>query len=316
MFRPDSALVIATTGVFATPVMAQVPPDVQAMIDAAIATGDAQKIETVIALAKQTQPDSAELIEEIATAWRADQAEAKRIAEAEKRVEIREAGLLDLWSGEGQIGAFVSTGNSEDMGLSASLKLKRQGIDWSHALRASADYQRSNGLTSREQFLAAYEPRYQINQNLFAYGLAQYERDRFQGFDHRYAVSGGIGYKLVETSSATLSVKAGPAYRVTERVGGDSIKRFAALFGADFDWRIADRITFTQDANAVTETGSEVLILVDGANTTINLLSGIDFKISDRLRSRLSYQLEHDSNPGPNAESTDTQTRFTLVYGF
>ena len=90
----------------------------------------------------------------------------------------------------------------------------------------------------------------------------------------------------------------------------------AALFGADFDWKLADRVTFTQDANAVTETGSEVLILVDGANTTINLLSGIDFKINDRLRSRLSYQLEHDSNPGPNAESTDTQTRFTLVYGF
>ena len=183
-------------------------------------------------------------------------------------------------------------------------------------MRVSADYQRSNGLTSREQYLASYEPRYQINGNLFAYGLTQYERDRVQGFDHRYAVSGGIGYKLLDSRSATLSVKAGPAYRVTERIDGNSIKRFAGLFGADFDWRIADRVTFTQDANAVTETGSEVLILIDGANTTINLLSGLDFKINDRLRSRLSYQLEHDSNPGPNAEATDTQTRFTLVYGF
>jgi len=316
MFRPDSALFIAAIGLIATPAAAQVPPDVQAMIDAAIATGDAKTIETVIKLAKQTQPDSAQEIEEIAGAWRTQQAEAKRIAEAEKLEEIRTAGLLDLWSGEGQIGAFISTGNSEDMGLSASLKVKRQGIDWSHALRVSADYQRSNGITSREQFLAAYEPRYQMGQNVFLYGLAQYERDRFQGFDHRYAVSGGVGYKLIDSKAATLSVKAGPAYRVTERVNGDSIKRLAALFGADFDWRIADRVTFTQDANAVTETGSEVLVLVDGANTTINLLSGIDFKISDRLRSRLSYQLEHDSNPGPNAESTDTQTRFTLVYGF
>ena len=314
MLKP--ALVIATIGMLATPAIAQVPPDVQAMIDAAIAKGDPKKVETIIELAKETQPDSAAEIEEIAAAWRAEQAEAKRRAAEEKVETIRQAGMFDLWSGEGQIGAFVSTGNSEDMGLSASLKLKRQGIDWSHALRVSADYQRSNGLTSREQFLAAYEPRYQIGQNLFAYGLAQYERDRFQGFDHRYAVSGGVGYKLIDSKAATLSVKAGPAYRVTERVNGDSIKRFAALFGADFDWRIAERITFTQDANAVTETGSEVLILVDGANTTINLLSGIDFKISDRLRSRLSYQLEHDSNPGPNAEHTDTQTRFALVYGF
>ena len=54
MFRPDSALFIAAIGLIATPAAAQVPPDVQAMIDAAIATGDAKTIETVIKLAKQT----------------------------------------------------------------------------------------------------------------------------------------------------------------------------------------------------------------------------------------------------------------------
>ena len=314
MFRPAS--VLAGACLIATPAAAQIPPDVQAMIDAAMATGDAKKIETVIELAKQTQPDSADEIEAIAGAWREERAEAQRLAEAKKQEEIREAGLFDMWSGEGQVGAVLSTGNSDDMGLSLAVNLKREGIRWSHALRATADFQRSSGVTSREQFLAAYEPRFQMGDNIFAYGLTQYERDRFQGFYNRYAVSGGVGYKLLDSDSATLSVKAGPAFRVTERTNGERISRLAGLFGADFDWRLADRVTFTQDANAVTETGSEVLILVDGANTTINLLSGIDFKISDRLRSRLSYQLEHDSNPGPNAEHTDTQTRFTLVYGF
>ena len=56
--------------------------------------------------------------------------------------------------------------------------------------------------------------------------------------------------------------------------------------------------------------------MVDSSNTTLNLLSGIDFKVSDRLRSRLSYQLEYNSNVGPNKESTDTLSRFTLIYGF
>lgn len=300
----------------ATPAAAQIPPDVQAMIDAAIATGDAAKVETVIELAKQTQPDSAEEIEAIALAFRTRQAEAARLAEAQQREEIREAGVFDLWSGEGQIGAFVATGNSEDTGLSLALKLTREGIDWTHALRASADYQRSNGVASREQFLLAYEPRYDIRQGFFAYGLAQYERDRFQGFDARYAVSGGIGYTVLDSDSATLSIKAGPAVRITERTDGTSVSRLAGLFGADFDWRIADRITLTQDASAVAETGGEALVIVDSSNTTLNLLTGIDFKVSEALRSRLSYQIEYDSNPAPGAESTDTLTRFTLVYGF
>lgn len=300
----------------ATPALAEIPPDVQAMIDAAIATGDAKKVETVVELAKQTQPDSAEEIEQIAVAWRAEQAEIKRLAELEKREEIREAGLLDLWSGEGQVGAFMSSGNSDDTGLSLALKLKREGIDWTHALRATADYQRSNGVTSRERYLVSYEPRIQLGENLFAYGLAQYEHDRFQGFDHRYAVSGGVGYKLLDDGPITLSVKAGPAYRVTERTDGTRVDRLAALLGADFDWKIADRITFTQDANAVTETGAEALLIVDSANTTFNLLSGLDFKISDRLQSRLTYQLEYNSAVPAGKETTDTLTRFTLVYGF
>ena len=235
MFRPAS--VLAGACLIATPAAAQIPPDVQAMIDAAMATGDAKKIETVIELAKQTQPDSADEIEAIAGAWREERAEAQRLAEAKKQEEIREAGLFDMWSGEGQVGAFLSTGNSDDMGLSLAVNLKREGIRWSHALRATADFQRSSGVTSREQFLAAYEPRFQMGDNIFAYGLTQYERDRFQGFYNRYAVSGGVGYKLLDSDSATLSVKAGPAFRVTERTNGERISRLAGLFGADFDWR-------------------------------------------------------------------------------
>jgi|TARA_R100000049_G_C1950304_1_gene97622 putative salt-induced outer membrane protein len=306
----------AACGLFATPAFAEIPPDVQAMIDAAIATGDKAKVETVFDLAKQTQPDHAEEIEALAFDWRADQDEAKRLAEQHKQEEIRQAGMLDLWSGEGQVGAFLSTGNSEDAGLSVALNLTREGIDWTHALRASADYQRSNGVTSRERYLVAYEPRFEMGENLFAYGLAQYEHDKFQGFDHRYAVSGGFGYTLLDSDSATLSIKAGPAYRVTQRINGTSVDRIAGLFGMDFDWKLSDRITFTQDANAVAETGAEALLIVDSSNTTFNLLSGIDFKVSDRLRSRLSYQLEYNSNVQPDQSSTDTLTRFTLVYGF
>jgi len=311
----------AATCLIATPALAEsspapIPRDVQAMIDAAIATGDPAKVETVIALAKQTQPDSARDIDAIAKDWRAQQAEAKRIAAEQKREEIRKAGLLDLWSGEGQVGAFVSTGNSDNTGLSLALSAKREGIDWTHAMRVNADYQRSNGVTSRERYLAAYEPRFQFGENLFAYGLAQYEHDRFQGFEHRYAVSGGVGYKLLDSDSATFSVKAGPAYRVTERTDGMRVDRLAALLGADFDWKIADRVTFSQDANAVTETGGEAQLIVDSSNTTLNLVSGIDFKVSDRLRSRLTYQLEYNSNGGSPNEEVDTLTRFTLVYGF
>lgn len=279
-------------------------------------TGDEKQVATVIALARKTQPDEAEEINGLEKTWKERHAEAVRLAKEEKVEKIREAGLFDLWSGEGQIGAFQSSGNSDNLGLSAALKLKREGIDWSHSLKATADYQRSNGVTSREQFLFAYEPRYQISKPVFAYGLAQYERDRFQGFSGRYALSGGIGYKVVNSDDFKLAVKAGPALRITQFTDGTSDERLAALFGADFDWKITDRVAFSQDANVVSETGGEAQIIIDSANTSINLLSALDVKISDRLKSRLSYAIEYDSNPPAGAVSTDTMTRFLLVYGF
>ncbi|QZD92507.1 DUF481 domain-containing protein [Qipengyuania xiapuensis] len=300
----------------AVPAAAELPEGVQAMIDAAIATGDAQKVATVLELARTTNPEEAETLDAIEAEWKSAQQVAAAEAAAAKEQAIREAGILELWSGEGEVGAFQSSGNTDSVGIAAGLKLKREGIDWSHRLTARVDYQRQNGVTSREQFLAAYEPRWQFNENMFVYGLAQFERDELQGFDARYALSGGLGYKLVDNEGLKLSIKAGPAWRVTEFSDGTSNSRIAGLFGADFDWEIFKGLTFTQDANAVAEGGGEVQVLVDGSNTSINLVSGLDFKISDSLRSRLSYAVDYDSNPPAGAVSTDTLTRFTVIYGF
>ncbi len=296
--------------------VSNIPPGVRAMIRAAMKTGDKGKIETVLALAREAAPDGEGEIEAIETAWRADVAEKTRLAREANTRRIREAGLFELWSGEGQLGGFQASGNSDNVGLSAGLKLKRQGEDWSHALRATADYQRSNGVTSREQFLFAYEPRYQIADELFAYGLAQYERNKLQGFSGRYAISGGIGYQVANSGDLKLSVKAGPALRMTDFTIAEDETRLAALFGLDFDWQIAERLALTQDANVVTETGGQATVIVDSSRTTLNLVTGLDAKVSDRLRSRITYTVDYDSEPPLGKVSTDTITRLTLVYGF
>ncbi len=311
-----STLAILTALAAATPVSAQLPDGARQMIDAALASGDDAKIATVLELARTTWPDEADDISEIESEWQAARTERAAAAAKAEEEAIRSAGLFDRWSGEGELGGFQSSGNSDTVGLSAGLKLKREGIDWSHRLRARFDYQRQNGVTSREQLLAAYEPRWQFGENVFAYGLAQYERDQIQGVDARYALSGGLGYKVVDREGLSLAIKAGPAYRVTEYTDGRSESRVAGLAGFDFDWQIFERLTLTQDANAVAETGGEALVIVDGSNTTLNLLTGLDVKVSDSLRARMSYQLDYDSNPPVGKVSTDTLTRATLIYGF
>ncbi|WAT18271.1 DUF481 domain-containing protein [Aurantiacibacter sp. MUD11] len=310
------AILATPLALIAAPAAAELPTAARAMIDAAIASGDAEQVEAVIATARTAFPDDSAEIDAIWTAYQAEQRELAAAEAAAEVEQIRQAGLFDNWSGEGQIGAFQSSGNTDEIGLSAALDLQREGIDWEHRLKFTADYRRQDGTTSREQFLARYEPRYQINDGLFAFGLAQYERDRRQGFSGRYSLSGGLGYKVIDTDTMELSVKAGPAYRVTQFIDGTETSRVAGLVGLDFDWQISDSIKFTQDANGTAETGGEALLIVDGANTSLTATTGLEVGVSDALRARLSWAVEYDSNPPAGAVSTDTLTRFTLVYGF
>lgn len=301
---------------FASPAAAELPQPVRAMIDAAIATGDKGKVATVIELARQTNPDDAAEIDAIEAAYTADLAQRDKAKAEATEKQIRQAGLLDRWTGRGELGASRSSGNSDDVGGSLALALTRTGIDWSHKINIRADYQRANAATTREQVFASYEPRYQIDAGLFAYGLAQAERNPPQGFSARYAVSGGLGYNLIDTASLDLSVKAGPAYRRTEFADGGSETSLAGLFGLDFDWRISDRLMLTQDANAVAAGGGEVTAVFGGGNTNVNLITGLEAKISDRFGARLSYAVDYDSNPPPGSVSTDTLSRVTVVYDF
>ena len=302
----SAIIFLAASAAISAPALANIPPAVDAMLDAAIAGGDEKEVDAIAKFAKSTNPDAAKDIDAKVTAFKAKLAAAAEAKAAADLEEKRSAGLLENWSGTGELGAFRSSGNSSNTGVTAGLNLTRAGVKWTHNFRALADFQRSNGVTTREQFVAAIEPHYNINDRLFAYGLGQYERDKFQGYSARYSASAGLGYKVIDNDSMTLNVKGGPAWRQTQFVAGGSQSSLAGLVNADFAWRISPTITFRENATAYLES----------ANTTLKSLTALDAKLSERLTGRLSYQIERNSNPPAGLANTDTLSRVTIIYGF
>ena len=292
----------ALTVVSPTAAHAALPDPVKAMIDAAVASKNDADIKSVVKLAKSTNPDDVAEIDAIVASYNAEQAELAATAERKKM----EGGLLDNWSGQGELGGFHTGGNTKSTGVTASIKLKKEGRNWRHNFRAIADYQRTNGVTDREQFLAAYEPNYKFNERLYAYGLAQYERDKFQGFSARYTLSGGLGYAVIKADDVVLNVKAGPAWRKTNLIGGGSDSSLAGLAALDSYWQVADNLRLTQDASAYLQSG----------NKTFTSTTGLEAKLVGALSARVSYAWEHETDPPIGIEKTDTISRATLVYGF
>ncbi|HJS10586.1 DUF481 domain-containing protein [Sphingopyxis sp.] len=285
----------------------ETPPDpVGNMLAAAMATAKDAEVEAVAKLAKETNPENAAQIEERLLAYRAERKRLRDEAAAAERARLAAAKFWQNWKGEGQIGASQSSGNTESVGLSAGVALARKGIDWTHKFRAQADYQRTGGKTSVERYLTEVEPQYRINDRTFAFGLGRWEHDRILGYDTRWNLSGGLGYKVFDSKKMTLSLKGGPAFRQTDFVDGEEDTELTALAGLDFGWQISPTLRLTQVASTI----------IGEANGSTSSQTALSAKLTGALSARIAYSAQIDTSPPPGIESVDTQTRFTLVYGF
>lgn len=283
----------------ATPASAQLAPPVRAMLDAAIAGGNDAEIDTVAKLAKQQNPEGAAEVDTVVGEYRAAK-EARRVEE------LRQASVLENWTGSAQVGGFRTTGNSSNTGFTVGIAGQRDGLNWRHKAQAVADFQKSNGVKTREQFLVGLQADYKINERIFAYGLGQWDRDRFQGIDSRWTASGGLGYRVIASDNLTLDVKAGPAWRRTSYTDGTSTSRINGLAGLDMAAKLSDNITLTENANAFFGKG----------NDSYTSLTALNASISDNLTAQVSYLWQRESQPPVGKKNVDTTTRFSLIYGF
>ncbi|MEH3046884.1 DUF481 domain-containing protein [Sphingomonas adhaesiva] len=277
----------------------EIPPEVRAMLDAAMQTGDESGVDTIVKYSRVADPGSGDLVLRRATEWREARARAR-----DQRV--RRAGALELWSGRIEAGGFASSGNTDVTGLTGTLDLTREGLRWRHRVLAQADFQRTAGVTSRERYVAAYQPNYKIDDRSYIYGNAQYEADRFLGYDNRYSVSVGAGYGVLRRTGLTADVELGPAFRETDFTD-DTMQRSLAVRGSlDLDWTLVSGLVVTQDA----------AMYLERYNSTIRSVSAIEAKLLGPLSARLSYTVQYESAPTAGRVPTDRTSRASLVYTF
>lgn len=301
------AAVLAATAPAPAFAYTELPQPVAAMLDDAIASGSEAEVVAVAKYARKALPGQEAEIDARLSAYKAKlaaAAAATRAAPAEAPAAAD--GFFENWSGKGELGGFLAAGNSDTKGLAAALQLTRESTHWRVRFNANADYQRSNGATSTERFIAAVEPNYKFDEHLFVYGLAQYERDPIQGYDARYVVSGGVGYSPVSKENFKLDLKAGPAWRRTHFINMADENSLTGLGSANMLWKLSPTLSLHEAAS----------VLMQSDKSTLTALTALDAKLNGFLSARLSYQVRHETNPLVGINSTDTLSRMTLVYDF
>jgi putative salt-induced outer membrane protein len=293
-----SALLIAATLAAADPPQPPPLPDgVRRMVEAAAASGNQARIDAVAAVARETHPEQAAEIDAIVAA-----AAAERQAARERR--IREAGLLENWQGSGELGGSAATGNSDAVTFAAGLALSRNGLDWRHAVAASADLQRSAGRTTQERLAASWQSDWKLSDRAYLLGRLGWERNRQAGLLSRFEQAVGGGYRVFDAPRLRWELEGGPSLRqaeFTDRTETALSVRAASRFR--FDLSDATRLTQVTTAN-LEEAGSVT------ANTALTS------RLFGRLSARLGFNLQYEFDPPAGRKNLDTVTRATLVYDF
>ncbi|GGO89828.1 DUF481 domain-containing protein [Stakelama pacifica] len=276
-----------------------ISPRIQAMLSAAMDSGNEGEVNTVAKYASLADPDSADEINKLVSDW-------KSARTAQRKKHLKEADFFELVKGSVQIGGYFTTGNTNNTGLSGQANLTREGLDWRHRLKLVADYQRSAGTTTRRHYLAAYEPNYKLHDDLYIYGAFQYESDHFLGYDNRYSASTGAGYSAINRPGMSLDLELGPAYRRTDYVT-EGLDSSPALRGsASFRWKLSPAVSFSQDASGYLQRG----------NSTVSTNTGLNAKLFGPVSGQLSYQIQYESQPRDKVQSMDTISRASVVYEF
>jgi putative salt-induced outer membrane protein len=293
-----AALLLSVVAVDTSDAIA-IPPTIRSMLDAAMASGDENAVNTIVKYARVADPASGDASLKLASDWKDARAR-------ERNERLREASAFELWTGRVEAGGFASTGNTQVTGITAAANLQRESLNWRQKLRLQADYQRNAGVTSREHYLAAYEPNWKIDDRLYLYGSAQFEADRFLGYYERYSASAGAGYNALRSPRLTLDIELGPAFRYTSFTDGRLQSSPAARGSLDMNLRLSSGVTVKQNASAYAER----------FNSTVSSNTAVAAKLIGPLSAQVSYTVQYESSPPEGRVSTDTTSRASLVYSF
>jgi len=288
------------------PLRPSLPAPVRTMIEAAYKTGNDKTISDVVGLAKDNFPTYITEIESISALQRQLLAGVRQEEQQREQARIMAASLFQIWKGELEAGGSRSTGTTRTTSIYASAKLQRDGIRWRQRLTARLDYQETDHERTTERWLAAWQPNYKFNDVHYAYGLAQYEHDRFLGIQSRGTFGVGIGYLVASRSNLNITLEAGPAMRRTVFIDEANRTRLAGRGSLSAMWQISPTLTFRQDA----------ALFFEGDDATASSATALETKLLGALKAKFSYNLQFERETPTTSRQLDTVTRATLVYGF
>ncbi|MCG7198678.1 DUF481 domain-containing protein [Marinobacter pelagius] len=218
------------------------------------------------------------------------------------------------WKGEAELGVLVTSGNSEETNANGRLALTHEIEKWRNSGELSSKYSKAEGETTAEEYKASAQTDYKFAERQYWFLRGSYEDDRFSGYDFESTATTGYGHRVWESGERSfLDLSAGAGYRYNrlktpDSEGNRAEEEAIARLAGHFDYALSENSLFRQKLS--TEIG------LDDNNTVSESETSLQSTVVGNLSMKVAFRAKHVSDPPEGAESTDTETSLSLLYGF
>ena len=220
------------------------------------------------------------------------------------------------WTGKGEAGLVISTGNTETESANAKFQLANEVGKWKHQFGGAALYSSTDeDGTTAQRWEAFEESDYNFSPRTFWFGAARYENDEFSGFEYQATVSTGIGRKFIDTDVTKFVGTAGVGYKFFET--RDSFDDAGVLIepgASDSEVILRGTLDYDHQLTATTSVLDKFLVEAGADNTFVQNDIALQVKMTDVLALAVGYSVRHNTDPQAGFEKTDTLTTVNLVY--
>jgi len=221
------------------------------------------------------------------------------------------------WSGKGELGAALASGNTDTENVNAKLELTNELGSWTHGFGLAGIYASDSGATTGQRWEVFGQSDYNFSERDFWFGAARYEDDRFSGFDYQATVSTGLGRHFVDTERMKLTGTAGIGYKYFEtRDVLDDLGNLIERGDSDSNLIFRGTVDFEYQLTATTKVLDKFLVEAGSDNTYLQNDLALQVKMTDVLALSVGYQVRHNTDPPAGFKKSDTLTTVNLVYEF
>ena len=210
------------------------------------------------------------------------------------------------WQGSFSFGYVATTGNTNTRSLNVQALAAYRSDPWADVLSFQALQASNNGATTAESYDLNGQSDYSFTDKDYVFGMVDYLRNTFTGYQRRTSEIVGYGRNLLNTPTQMLDVEFGVGTRQTRYTTDTSQNEFVQRLAGSYLWKFTEKSNF-----------SETLSVEHGPdNTFTQSVTALTTNLAGSLALSISYTVNHNSTVLPTFKNTDTITSISLVHTF